>query len=185
MKRVLLTAAVALLIPSLVGAWTPTLGVYIDGKLTYTPAGPFTPFLAHLVIVQSELYVTGVEYSLVTPNDPYHGQFIIESISYPPNFSLQLGDPWIGHAITFWPPLTGYPEGYDVMATYHCLTLVPCAEMWDYPIVVSPDPTTGELRGAFAPNNDLFDIIGLTSYLCIDQIAVEEESWGAIKSMYR
>ncbi|MDD3643583.1 MAG: hypothetical protein PHQ19_09000 [Candidatus Krumholzibacteria bacterium] len=142
-------------------------------------------FKAHLAIVQSEYYVTGVEYSLVTPNDPTHLQFGIIGYEYSPNYALHLGDPWIGHAITFWPPLTGYPEGYDVMVTYLCMTFVPCAEMWDYPIVVSPDPTTGQLRGTYAPDNNFFSIVGLSSYLCIDAIAVEEESWGAIKSMYR
>lgn len=186
MKRVLLTAAVALLIPSLVGAWTPTLGVYFDGKLHYTPHSPFNEFKAHLFIVQSDYYVTGIEYSLVTPNDLVHAQFtILPEIDYPPNYSVHLGDPFSGHAITFWPPLTGYPEGYDLMATYTCLTLVPCSQMWDYPIVVSPDPSSGELRGTFAPDNEFFQVIGLTSYLCIDQIAVQEGSWGAIKSMYR
>jgi hypothetical protein len=184
MKRVLLTAAVALLIPSLVWAWTPTLGVYFDGKLTYTPDAPFHAFAASLVIVQSAYYVTGVEYSLVTPNDLGHAQFIITGWHFPPNYSVEIGNPFDGHAITFWPPMTGYPEGYDILVTYDCLTMQPCSQMWDYPIVVSPDPTSGELRGTYAPDNDLFDIIGLTSYLCIDQIAVEEGSWGAIKSMY-
>jgi len=185
MKRVLLTAAVALLIPSLVGAWTPTMGVYFSGKLTYTPDAPYHSFLASLVIVQSDYYVTGVEYSLVTPNDPTHTQLGIISATYPPNFSLEIGTPFDGHALTFWPPMTGYPDGYDLLVTYEFMTFEPCSQMWDYPIVVSADPSSGELRGTYAPDNDLFDIIGLTSYLCIDQIAVEEGSWGAVKSMYK
>jgi hypothetical protein len=183
MKRVLLTAAVALLIPSLVGAWTPTVGVYFDGKLTYTPAAPFTIFRADLVITHSpEYYVTGIEYSLVTP-DPT--KFGIINWEFPPNYVQQLGDPFNGHAITYWPPLTGVPLGYDLLVTYNCMAFAPCHDMWNFPIVVSADPRSGYLRGTYAPYNDKFYPIGLTSYLCPEGIGVEEESWGAIKSMYR
>jgi hypothetical protein len=52
--------------------------------------------------------------------------------------------------------------------------------------VVGPHPDSGFLRGTFAPENEFFDIIGLTSVLCPEEpVAVEEESWGTIKSMYR
>ena len=184
MKRVLLTV-VALLIPSILMAANPTVGVYFDGKLTGMPPGPYTTFLGSLYIVQNEYYVTGMEYSLVTPNDPSHGQLIIQGYNYPPSYSLSLGDAWVGHAITFWPPLTGYPDGYDLLVTYEFMTLVDCVDMWDYPIVVSAHPDSGYLRGTYSPNNDFFDITGLTSYLCPNEIGTEEESWGAIKSMYR
>lgn len=57
--------------------------------------------------------------------------------------------------------------------------------MIDYEIVVGPHPDSGFLRGTYAPDNDFFDIIGLTSKLCPEEpVAVEEESWGAVKSMY-
>lgn len=184
MKRVLLTVAVALLIPGMVGAANPTLGVYFTGTTWHDPAAPFTQFQAQLVIVQSEYYVTGVEYQLITPSDPAHSQFFIQSYTLPEG-SLEIGGPFAGHAITFWPPLTGYPEGYDVCATYTCMTTVTCPEMLDYQLVIGPHPGSGELRGSYSPDNELFPIDGLTSYLCLDQIGVEEESWGAIKSMYR
>jgi hypothetical protein len=185
MKRVLLTIA-ALLIPSILMAAPVTMGVYFDGSLAYTPtAGPGVPFVGALYIVQNEYYVTGVEYSLVTPNDPAHAQFIITGYSYPPSHALTLGDAFNGQSITFWPPLTGYPDGYDLLVTYECRALVPCSQMWDYPIVVSANPDSGFLRGTYSPNNDFFDITGLTSFLCPESIGTEEESWGAIKSMYR
>lgn len=54
MKRVLLTVAVALLIPGMLMAQVPTLGVYFaSGKLHTSPV-PFTPFNAYLYIVQSD-----------------------------------------------------------------------------------------------------------------------------------
>ena len=183
MKRVLLTAAVALLIPSILAAAPATLGVYFNGSLTGTPPGVYMPFIGALYIVQNELYVTGVEYSLVTPNDPAHTWLIIQGYTYPPNHSLTLGDAFNGQSLTYWPPLTGYPEGYDLLVTYRFVALMECEEMWDYPIVVSAHSDSGYLRGTYAPDHELFDIIGLTSILCPFETGTEESSWGAIKSM--
>ncbi len=186
MKRVLLTVAVALLIPSILAAAPANVGVYFDGSLAYIPTGDIgVPFVGALYIVQNEHYVTGVEYCLVTPNDPAHAQFVITGYTYPPSHALTLGDVWSGHSVTYWPPLTGYPEGYDLLVTYECRVLQPCSEMWDYPIVVSAHPDSGYLRGTYAPDHELFEITGLTSYICPELIGTEEESWGAIKSMYR
>jgi hypothetical protein len=184
MKRVLLTVA-ALLIPSILMAAPATVGVYFDGTLTGTTPGAYTPFKASLYIVQSEYYVTGVEYGLTTPNDPGHVQMFIMGYTYPPSHALTIGDAWTGQSLTYWPPLTGYPTGYDLLVTYELMTSVECVDMPDYPIVVGPSPDSGFLRGTYSPNNDFFEIVGLTSYLCPESIATEEESWGAIKSMYR
>ncbi len=183
MKRVLLIAVV-LLIPSILMAQGPTVAVYFNGSLAYTPTvGVGLPFVGALYILQNEYYVTGLEYSLITPNDPGHAQFIITGYTYPPSHKLSLGDVWGGHSVTFWPPLTGYPTGYDLLVTYECRVLAPCSQMWDYPIVVSASPDSGYLRGTYAPDHEFFDVIGLTSFLCPEQIGTEETSWGAIKSM--
>jgi hypothetical protein len=181
MKRVLLTLAVALLIPSILMAAPVTVGVYFDGSLAYTPQNQSQPFLGSLYMIQNDYYVTGVEYSLITPD--YN--FVIAGYSYPPSYSLSLGDAFNGHSIVFWPPLTGYPEGYDLLVNYECYLVAPCSQATNYTIVVGPHPDSGFLRGTYSPNNDFFEIVGLTSWLCPDGIATEEESWGAIKSMYR
>ncbi len=68
---------------------------------------------------------------------------------------------------------------------YEFMLVVPCSQATNYTIEVGPNPGSGYLRGTYAPDNDFFDIIGLTSYLCPEGVATEEESWGAIKSMYR
>jgi hypothetical protein len=167
MKRVLLTVAVALLIPSALMAFTPMIGVYFEGHLTYTPAFDGNPFSAHLYTVQEEYNITGIEYSLVTPMDPMHTMFAIIGWSYPPF-------------------LAGFPDGYNLLVTYECLALTEsCDGMWDYPIEVHPDPRSGFLRGTYEPDNEFFDFVPLTSWLCPEQIGTEEESWGAIKSMYK
>lgn len=181
MKRVLLTVAVALLIPGLLGAAPATLGVYFDGKTYYTPAAPFTEFNLYLYLVQSDYFVTAVEYQLTQPG----GMFVITEVTFPPNFQVQLGDPFAGHSIAYWPPMSGYPNGYDLLATYHCLTLAPCASMPNYALTIGPNPGSGALQGSYYPDNELFPIIGLTTYLCPDGVANEDGSWGTIKSLYR
>ena len=181
MKRVLLTVAVALLIPSILMAAPATIGVYFEGSLAYTPDSPTQPFLGSLYITQSDYYVTGVEYSLIVPDV----NFIISGYNYPPSHALSLGDAFNGHSITYWPPLTGYPTGYDLLVNYECHLVVPCGVATNYTIQVGPHPDSGYLRGTYTPDNEFFELIGLTSWLCPEGVATEEESWGAIKSMYR
>ncbi len=97
MKRVLLTVAVALLIPSILMAAPVTLGVYFEGSLAYTPQSPSTTFLGGLYIVQSDYYVTGVEYQSVQAglqsgsDHPGH----IRPITH-----CDIGDPFGGHSVT-------------------------------------------------------------------------------------
>ncbi|MBU8921844.1 MAG: hypothetical protein KOO63_08490 [Bacteroidales bacterium] len=179
MKRVLLTVAVALLIPGLLMAQAPTLGVYFSGKLHTTPALPMTPFNGYLYIVQDAYFVTAVEYQLVmSPN------LILGGVSYPSNFALEMGDPLAGHAITFWPPMTGYPDGYDLLATYTLYTSADCAMIPNSTLAIGPHPDSGELRGTYSPDNETFPIIGLTSFVCPSGVANDDASWGAIKSLY-
>ena len=191
MKRVLLTVVVAILIPGLLNA-TAVMGVFFDpddpamASGSYSPAGPL-PFVfdAHIMLYYADQYVTGVEYQLLTPDDPGHSQFAYQGVVYPDNMSVELGDPFTGHAITFWPPLNGYLPGYNVCCTLRdCFILTPCASWPDYPVVIGPHPGSEELRGTYMPDNDFFPIVGTTSILCPDQIAVEEKSWGAIKTLF-
>lgn len=182
MKRVLLTVAVALLIPSILMAAPVTVGVYFEGSLAYTPpSSPGQSFMGSLYMIQNEYYVTGMEYSLITPDV----NFIINGYSYPPSHALALGDAFNGHSITYWPPLTGYPDGYDLLVNYECYFTSNCSQVSNYTIEVGPHPDSGYLRGTYSPDNEFFDIIGLTSWLCPEGVGTEEESWGAIKSMYR
>jgi hypothetical protein len=179
MKRVLLTVAVALLIPGLLMAADATMGVYFNGLLHTTPT-PFVPFNGYLFLVQSDYFVTAVEYQLVISNP----NFIITGTSYPSNFSIENGDPLSGHSIAFWPPMTAYPDGMDLLATYSCMTLADCSMMPNTTLTVGPHPVSGELRGTYSPDNELFPIVGLTSFICPDGVANEDASWGAIKSLY-
>ena len=184
MKRVLLMFTMALLVPWVLSA-EPTVGLYFDvGVMGHTPPGPDTVFEVYLYIHNAESYITAVEYQLLTPDDPVHAYFGITDVEYPEGAAVTLGHPFTGHAITYWPPLGGITQGYNLMCTYMCYTTVECGQILDYHLVIAPHPGSGELRCTFAPDNDKLYPIGLTSVLCPSEIATEEESWGAIKSLY-
>jgi hypothetical protein len=185
MRKLLLAIAMALLIPGMLSA--ATLGVYFSNApatMAYAPA-PFSFFDVYLYLHDAEFYVTAVEYQLQTPVDPSHALFSIVSVTYPDNGTVALGDPFTGHAIAYWPPLNGFMPGYNLLVTLRCMTTAPCGSLSDYPLVIGLHPGSGELRGTFAPDNEFFQIAGLTSVLCPEQIGTQEESWGAIKSLYR
>jgi hypothetical protein len=145
----------------------PRLGVYFDFQQHYRPQGPYEIFEAQLILYGTDTYVSGVEYSLATPYDPTHATLVILGIEYNDNFSLDIGFPFSGHSMTFWPPLDGSAD-YNILCTYTFLTLQGCDNgmITDWPIVVSPHPDSGFLRGTSYPGHELFDIIGDMSYLC-------------------
>lgn len=54
-----------------------------------------------------------------------------------------------------------------------------------YPLMTGPHPDSGEICGTFAPENEPFPIAGMISIICPGLVGTQEESWGAIKSLYR
>lgn len=189
MKRVLLAVAAILIIPGMVLAASSTLGVYVDGKLYYTPPTAPYEFTAYLVIVEDEYQITGVQYALSLTNP---SQLVLLNVEYPFEYSVGIGDPINGHAITFSPPVSTYPYGYRWLVKYTFLVVVPCPDMWDYhvDVVGHPDPglehpVYGGLWGTYAPDHEAFDIDGLSLVICPFETDAKDESWGAIKSMYK
>lgn len=187
MKRALLILAVVLLLPGVVAA-EGTVGVFFDGPgiMDYSPAtGEW--FTAYVYMHAAEYYITGIEYQLLTPMDPTHTIIMLGMVEYPDNSTLQMGDPFTGHTITYWPPLNGYIPGYNLLCTIPFYAVAGCDEggLDNYPLAIGPHPETGELRATYYPDNFYFYPAGLTSLLCPVGTATEEESWGAIKSLYR
>jgi hypothetical protein len=185
MKSIVI-AAMILVLP--MGALAqPTLGVYFDtwpGTM-HTDVFPATPFTGYLYGHNIGCYVTAVEYTLLVP-----GSLFVTNLIYPPNFSVDMGDPLSGHALTYYPPLNGTIPGYNLLLTIEFFTLNNgCA--WaggtyvDTPIVIVGYPDTGLISGTCYPDNTIFTFAGLTSILCPEQIGIEEESWGAIKALYK
>lgn len=192
MKRALLILAVALLLPGVLSAQEALIGVYFDVPpdaaptvMHHYPTGG-TTFTGYLYSVNAEYYITGIEYQLATPTDPSHVGIMLDSWEVPAG-ALQIGNPFNGHAIAFWPPLNGFMPGYNLLATYTFYAAFDCytGAIEDYPIVVGPHPVSGELWGTFSPEDQYFYPIGLTSIICPVETANREESWGAIKSLYR
>jgi hypothetical protein len=187
MKRALLILAVAILIPGIVSAQA-TVGVYFEtpGSIYYSPENDEV-FKAYIYLHNAEYYVTGFEYQLLTPMDPTHDLMWFQSVELPDNSTLQIGHPWTGHAITYWPPLNGFLPGYCLMATLTFYVPEGCGPegLEDFPMIIGAHPASGELACTYAPNNYYFYPIGLTSILCPTATSVTEGSWGAIKSLYR
>lgn len=191
MKRVLLITVV-LLLPAILAAQPATMGVFFDlipGSMADWPM-PFVAFEVYVYMHNAGYYVTAVEYQLLTPTDPGHVGYGISSVDYPPEYSIHLGDPFIGHSITYWPPLDGYSPGYNLLCKIMGFTTLPCsceeepAGLCNYWLVIGPHPDTGECKGTYWPDNLPFPIVGRTSVICGEPVAVEEESWGAIKAMF-
>ena len=187
MRRILLLLITALLIPGLLHA-TATVGVYFDGPgVIYEWPTPMLAFPAYLYIHQANVMVSAIEYYLITPDDPTHTCMNMMGDPSLLEGSTSLGhpfDPTMGHHVTFWPPLNGTIPGYNLLCTYSLMTLCDCEDMQNYEIVVVENPLSGELRGTYYPDQEYFPIVGLTSVLC-PVIAAQQESWGAIKSLYK
>lgn len=189
MKRLLFTLFIVLFASTSLAA--ATLGLYFDlwpGTMAYAPPPEPIPsfFDVYLYLHASNYYVTALEYQITTPLDPTHAFFVIISVSLADQAVVTLGSPWEGHSIAFWPPLDGYNPGYNMICKFKCMGLAPChGVLADYPIVIGPHPDSGELWGAFYPDNETFPIIGLTSILCPDMIGVQDTNWGSIKSLYK
>lgn len=148
----------------------PKLSIYFDpdGGSMYGWPEPYNLFDLYLLLSDADYYVTGVEF-MVDLSDPY---CIFAGYTLPEG-ALEIGLPTSGISIVYWPPLDGFTNDHLLMCTLHCLILEPCycrggtlLDLLDVPLRVLPHPDTGEIRGTYAWDNELFSIIGLTSYMC-------------------
>lgn len=185
-KKALLVGLL-LLVPCTISA-AITLGMYFDNvpsQMAFDPAA-LTLFDAFLYISKTNCGTTFVEYQLFTPDDPTHLYFDIAGIDYPDNVSVTLGDPFTGHAISYWPPIDG-SIGYNILCKLSCYTIEPCWSdgglLADFPIVIGPRQETGLLRISCYPYGDIIPVIGLTSILCSKEVSTGDSSWGTIKNM--
>jgi hypothetical protein len=187
MKRVLLTIAVALLIPSILAAAPITIGVYYEGSHACVPPAPGVPFTVSLYMVQGEYNVTAIEYALemLDAVGGPSGVISIQGWTLPGGSETELGNPIDGHSVAYWPPLNGFPVGYDLLVNYSIVTFAPCEQMTDHHINVVPHPDTGLLRCTTAPDGDKVEMVGLTLWFCPSEVGTQESSWGAIKGQYR
>jgi hypothetical protein len=64
------------------------------------------------------------------------------------------------------------------LATLPCVVISPCRSLTNNPLDLGPHPASGELRGSFAPGNESFPIIALTSVPCSNEIGRQEAEAG-------
>lgn len=164
----------------------PTLGVYFDpwpGKMHIEVECEHI-YHAYLYGHNIDCMLTAVEYELDMPAD-----LSVILTTYPPEYQIHMGSATTGHSITYWPPLNGWTPGYNILATYSILAQDCCTwhggTLVDKPMVIIVHPKGGQVAGTCYPDNAIFDFIGLTSTICPEVISVEEQSWGAIKALYR
>jgi hypothetical protein len=182
--KAFLVAVLVLLIPAVIAA-QPTMGIYFTHtpfNIYYSPTHMGEQFDGYVYGHNIGCYLTACEFSL----EIAHPAIQLTGFTLLPG-SINLGDPLAGISITYWPPLDGWNPGYNLLCTLHFLAIEFCEEfggtLVNVPIQIGPHPDTGEIRGTCWPDQNIFQFTGLTSIICPFGTAVEEQSWGAIKSM--
>lgn len=152
-RKIVLLFAAVLLVPMMLVAGPATMGAYFGyepGLRMYDPV-PFSFFDVFIYLHNAGVYVTAVDYQLQTPGDPVHVLFGYSEVAYPDQYSVSWGELFLGHSITYWPPLDGFNPGYNMICKFKGFTTEPCwnvgGSMIEYLLVVGPHPDTGEIKG--------------------------------------
>lgn len=146
----------------------PTLGIYyeIDPYSIYAMPEIYGTFDGYLILENADYNVTGIEFQVGICSPGIQ----ITGFDVPPEATAYLGDPYSGMSIVYWPPLNGFMEDHLLLCTVHFINVGGCyfdgGPLTECAITALPHPDTGELRGTYAPDNDLFSVIGLTSIVC-------------------
>lgn len=144
---------------------TPQIGLYFDGSLiNQTPLEAYNTFQGDLYIIEADRYISAVEYKIDIQN--YDEIFVID-VEYPLEHVFHFGDPISGHSIAFSPSLS--PSADTVLVCR--ITFMPvkgCDAMTalDIPISLVPHPDSGLLGATEWPENEIFELTGLSSILC-------------------
>ena len=176
------TALLLVLLMPIAAFAEPAIGFFFDLDASVSTLADPAPMVAmdgYVFAKDFGCYITAAEFK----------------VDYPPTLiwtgeeytsSLSMGQTTSGVSLSWWPPMDGWNPGYNLLVTVHFILTGDCEAMGsDLPIAVSPHPATGLIQGAMWPDNVLFEAVGLNATICPSSIGVEEESWGAIKSMLK
>ncbi len=186
MKAIVIVTTLLLLIPAaLLGEGT--IGVFFDGGYTmHYYAQEMEEFTGYIYAHAAPCRLSAAEFALEIPTG------VLPGVPEVPEGSLVLGGLTTGLSITYWPPLDVYETGYVLLASVPFLSVDWCIQcggtLADAPMKVIPAiryPLEPFLGGTCWPDNNKVEMIGMTSIICPQYIAVEEESWGAIKSLFK
>lgn len=190
--RAAIIAILILLMPAalLAERWMGVYFTYTPDQIWYNPA-PFEYFTGYVYGHALNCYVNAVEFAVQLPPTGV----IISAPAPDPSWwipyegSVTLGDPVAGLSVTYWPPLNGFDPGYNLLVGISFLSLpdLVCAGQ-NLPVRIIAHPVSGALQtSCWDPSsgaNELVGVVGLTSYICLEGVATEETSWGAIKSLF-
>lgn len=166
----------------------PTIGVYANNSTSLMMFGPppYSTFTGYVFGVGLNCFTNAVEFAVQLPEG-----IVMTGWSIPYENSLTLGDPLAGLAVTYWPPLSTFDPGYNLLAQIQLMALPTGACLYyggtspfNAPLRIVNHPASGALRQSCWPDNNLVNLTGLVSIICPEEIATEETSWGAIKSLF-
>ncbi len=186
--RAAIIAMMVLLLPAALLAAGPTMGIYFDYRvgMTHSPM-PMEQFTGYVYADNSECYIDGVEFAVAPPPGI---ELDTSNVVVPPG-SIRVGNPLIDMSISYWPPLSGFYPGYNLLCELHFTALTNWC-IWyggtliDAPLAIVPALYGGGILGSCWHEVEPFmiEFTGLTSILCPDFIGTEAKSWGAIKSLF-
>ena len=181
--RAAFIAMLILILPAALLA-SPTMGVYftyVPGAMYYSPH-PMEAFDAYVFGHDIGCYLDASEFEVCYPAGIMQVGFTL------PAGSLNLGDPDTGVSITYWPPMDGWNPGYNLLCTLHLFAVDGCTcyggTMSDAHLSIYPHHEIGLDQGSCWPDNNLVAFTPLTSIICPSQIAVQNKTWGGIKSLF-
>lgn len=177
MKRVLVIAAVLMVMGSLAYAQTPNVQVvYDEGYTTQTlSCAQGEIHIAYIVARNFNAFISAIEYNVE------YGVGV-QKFGEIPVSELVIGstdDYTNGFQVAWDLPQNAYQPVLTHMVSVKCL-----AGCFDTPITVIPNVLTGFVRATNYPDNDFVYGIGLTSIVCPETIPTENSTWGGVKALY-
>jgi hypothetical protein len=192
MRKVLVVAtAAALLCVGAIGAFAqvPNMQVYFDKNLQQTQAeckGFLVEDTLQVVCNNFNMLMTTVEFGIQPPtvNAYFTGDIV-------PASGISLGDNSANQGLVISYPLPRncfVPFVADqIKITWICDTcgqVGPPASVYNEPIIVIPNQTSGYLRAIEFSSYRIVNVVGMTSTICPQGNSTEESTWGRVKSLY-
>lgn len=184
MRAAIIAIMILMLPAALFAGQVGVFFTYTPNQMWFSPA-PFEEFVGYVYGHSLPCYVQAIEFAVELPPG-----IELDGWTLPPEGILQIGNPLTGIAIAYWPPLNGFYPGYNLLLKIYLFADQAGACLWkggslvNAPLRILPNPESGHCQVACYPDATLMEVTGLTSIICPDQIATEESSWGAIKSLF-
>jgi hypothetical protein len=182
--RAAMVAMLILLLPAALFAG-PMLGIYFTygpNQMHYSPVA-YEYFNGYVYAQNAGCVLNALEFRVQLTSG-----ITLDADPIYPAGTIDMGSILGGISLAFWPPMDGSYPGYNLIATMPLFAAKWCVEsggtLQDKQVRILPHPDTGLIQGSCFPENELFELAGLTSIICPYMIGTENASWGAIKSLF-